>query len=128
MRALFIALLAALVAWYPMVEFVTVEDEAGPLSEVGLKLLGVALLGSFALGLPIALLVYWLAGKSLSRSPGIVFMIANLAGAMMMLASFVLADEFGMLMLGVPSWIAANVYAGLGWLWILKPMREDAHA
>jgi hypothetical protein len=118
LRALLIAFLAGVAAWLPLVLifYEWVEDEA-------LTLLPVALFGSFVIGLPIALLVYYLAKDALKRSPSAVFMLANLAGVMMILTSYFLTNRAGMLLFGVPSWIAANVYAVLGWFWILKPGR-----
>ncbi len=126
LRALLIALLAALAAWLPLAVLVALDIDVGIIPSYSVLLLPLALFGSFALGLPIALLVYWLAGKSLTGSPKTVFMMANLAGVMMMLASFVLAGESGIRLLGIPSWIAANVYALLGWFWILKPGRVES--
>ena len=51
-------------------------------------------------------------------------MVAVLAGIMLMLASFVLADEAGVLVLGIPAFIAVITFAVLGWFWILRPMRR----
>ena len=84
----------------------------------------VALLGTFAVGLPIALFTFRFSGKHLAQSFTSLAMVAVLAGIMLLLASFVLADEAGVLVLGIPAFIAALTFGGLGWLWILRPMRE----
>ena len=83
---------------------------------------------SVMLGLPIALLVFWMAHKHLVQSPNTLAMIALLAGIMMVLASFVIGERQGVILLGVPASIAAVTYALLGWLWILKPMGKDRNA
>lgn len=89
------------------------------------SLFAFALLGNFAIGLPVALLVYFLSGRQLVRFPSIIGIIALLAGIMSMLASFVIAEREGVLFLGIPSLISAAVFAGLGWLWIIRPLRSQ---
>ncbi len=113
-----VALVAAVAAWLPMGILNGID---GGLT---FQLFPIALLGSFAVGLPIALLCFFLAGVHLRGSPKTVFLMANLASVMLMLASFAIADQFGVIFLGIPSAIAANVFAALGYLWILKPQRE----
>ena len=93
-----------------------------------MRLLPLALLGSFAVGLPIALLTFWLAGKELMQSPSPVFFAANLAGIMLIMVTFLLGDLIGAVFYGLPSLMAANVFAFLGWFWILRPLREASHA
>lgn len=121
-----ISVLAGVAAWVPAV-FVF---DTGPGSILPryytLRFLPVALAGSCGIGLPVAALCLYLAGAHLRRSPGTVFLMANFAGAVLLLASYVLEQEFGLIALGVPSVIAANTFALLGWLWILKPQREAA--
>lgn len=82
-------------------------------------------LGSFLIGLPIALLTFWLSREHLIGSPQTLAMIAVLAGIMMMLASFVIGDENGVIVLGVPAFIAAITFGALGWFWILVPLRSQ---
>ncbi|MEL6487360.1 MAG: hypothetical protein AAFQ13_09470 [Pseudomonadota bacterium] len=114
-----IALIAGVLAWLPYGALNAID---GGLS---VSLLPIALLGSFAIGLPIALVCLYLAGTHLRRSPGTVFLMANFAGAVLLLASYVLGQGSGLIALGAPSVIAANTFALLGWFWILKPERDQ---
>jgi len=120
-KGIVIAFFAALAAWIPIAGLMALEVDVGLIPSYSALLLPLAMLGSYAIGLPISLLVYFLAGPSLTAAPGIVFLMANLAGAMMTLTGFFLAERSGMMLLGLPAWLAANVFALLGWLWILKP-------
>ncbi|MEO0872250.1 MAG: hypothetical protein AAFY19_09900 [Pseudomonadota bacterium] len=118
-KSIVIALIAGVVAWLP---YGTLNALDGGLS---LSLLPLALLGSLAVGLPVALLCLFLAGAQLRRSPGTVFLMANCAGFVLLTSSAVLGDAFGLIFLGVPSFIAANIFAALGWFWILNPGRDQ---
>ncbi|BDI61147.1 hypothetical protein [Qipengyuania nanhaisediminis] len=123
-KSVAIAAVAALAAWLPMAILFASGTDGSSGATFAVQLLPVALLGSFAIGLPVALLVLFLASDTLIRKIGAVLMAANLARVMMILVTSLLWGQFGALFYGVPSWIAANVFALLGWLWILKPMRE----
>ncbi|MGB3806093.1 MAG: hypothetical protein WA936_02730 [Erythrobacter sp.] len=119
-KSLAIAAAAALAALVP----VTFLSNDG---SYGIAFLYVALIGSFGVGLPVAGLVYWLARRELLRRPGLVFLIANLAGAVLALTAALLGDLFGLYAFGLPCLIAANTFALLGWLWIVRPAREKLH-
>ena len=82
------------------------------------------LFASFAIGLPIALLTFLFSSQHLAKSPTALAMVCVLAGIMMVLASFALADQRGVVTLGIPAFIAALTYGILGWFWILKPLRK----
>ncbi|MBV7260013.1 hypothetical protein [Erythrobacter crassostreae] len=83
-----------------------------------------AFLGSYAVGFPIALLVYFLAGEQLARWPSTIFVIGVLSAVMITLASFTLADRYAALLFGGGSLFAALTYATLGWFWVIKPQQE----
>jgi len=117
-KSIAIAIIAAIAAWAPWV-FINQSDVS-----LSASVLPIALLGTFAVGLPIALLTYYLARAQLHKTPSIVFIAANLAGAVMVLVTYLLGDLFGGLFFGMPSLIAANVFAALGYFWIIKPERE----
>lgn len=55
-------------------------------------------------------------------------MVAVLAGIMMILTSYVIGDEMGVLVLGIPAFLAALTYGILGWFWILKPLQRTLKA
>ncbi|MEP3051746.1 MAG: hypothetical protein ABJP48_02030 [Erythrobacter sp.] len=111
-----------------MAGMMTWDMDATSRFEMGLEMLPLALLGSFAVGLPVALLTYFFAAKRLTSSPLTLLLIANLAGIVLILASFALADVFGAFFLGLPSWLAANVFGVIGWFWIVKPQKEAPNA
>ena len=127
-KAVLIALIAAAMAWLPAGIMFTAE--MGPeIVVTGLGLLfKFAMLGSFAVGLPVALLVLWLAGGQLAQNPSILAMVVALSCVMLLLASFVIGGVPVMFLYGLPCILAALTYGVLGWLWILKPMRKDRNA
>ena len=43
----------------------------------------------------------------------------------MLLTSYAIAEEEGVLALGIPAFIAALTYGILGWFWILRPLRAS---
>ncbi|MEO0461869.1 MAG: hypothetical protein AAF127_01980 [Pseudomonadota bacterium] len=94
------------------------------MSDPGGLLFALALIGSFGIGLPVALLVLWLAGKQIAQNPQILAMIVALSAIMLMLASFAVGGEIAMFTLGLPSALAALTYGILGWFWILRPLRN----
>ncbi len=112
-----IAALAALAALVPAA--ISLND-----GSYWIAFIYVALIGSFGVGLPVAALVYWFARRELLRRPALVFLFANLAGAILALTSALLGDLFGLWAFGLPSLLAANTFAMLGWLWIIRPARE----
>lgn len=122
-----IAFVAAVAAWLPASAAVAWERQADLMPGFMVTLLPIALIGSYAVGLPVAVLTFWLARKHLIERPSTLAIIAPLAGLMMTLASFLLMDAAAAVLFGVPCLIAATTYALLGWYWILKPMREAEH-
>ena len=127
-KSILIAACAAAIAWLPVGIMFTAE--MGPeivMSGLGL-LFKFAMLGSFAVGLPIALLVFWLAGGQLAQNPSILATVVALSCVMLLLASFVIGGVPVMFLNGLPCVLAALTYGVLGWLWILKPMRKDRNA
>lgn len=96
--------------------------------EVSVELFGalvaVSVMSSFAIGLPVALLIFALSWRQLMTSPTTLAMTTILAGIMMVLASYAIGDETGVLILGIPAFIAALTYGILGWFWILRPLQR----
>ncbi|AWW74773.1 hypothetical protein CD351_10090 [Erythrobacter sp. KY5] len=127
-KAVIIALCAAVAAWgyVALLGLVQTLLTGAPQfgQEAALTSFGFALLGSFAIGLPTALLTYFLSSRHLIHSPTTVMITGLLSGVMLILASFVLGGERGIVLLGVPAFIAAITFAVLGWYWILKPKRD----
>ncbi len=122
-----IALIAGLAAWLPMAILLTVDMDANLALPAAVRMLPLALLGAFAVGLPIALLTYVLSGSHLRGSAYPVFLAANLAGMVLLTVTFLLGHLFGVFLFGLPTLVAANVFALLGWFWILKPVPEAQH-
>lgn len=127
-KAIIIAICAALVAWGYLLAFS--QYSGGDLATPGYRgvMLYGSLIGSFAIGLPVALLVFWLSHRHLVGSPFTLAIIVVLSGIMMILASFVIGDSGGVIVLGLPAFMAAATFGLLGWFWILKPLREMRHA
>lgn len=123
-----IAACAALGAWLVAIMAMVYAPLGFPFNSPGsssgnsLELFPFALIGCYAVGMPIALLIHALAGRQLARSLAAVFLIALLASIMMLLASFVIGGGDAMIILGIPASIAAFIFAGLGWLWFLEPL------
>lgn len=126
-KSVLITIAAALAAWLYLIGFASYgEGEISTRGYVGLLLYG-SLAGSFAIGLPVALLVFWMSHRHLVASPITLAMIVALSGIMMLLASFVIGDIEGMIMLGTPAFLAAVTFGVLGWLWIVAPLRKERH-
>ena len=123
-KSIIITICAALMAWGYLLAFSLYSggDLAAPGSR-GIMLYG-SLIGSFAIGLPVALLVFWMSRDHLAASPVTLAMFVVLAGIMMLLASFVIGDVEGMIVLGTPAFLAAATFGVLGWFWIIRPMRD----
>ncbi|MEM7664476.1 MAG: hypothetical protein AAF250_01345 [Pseudomonadota bacterium] len=127
-KALLIAFAAAVAAWLPMAALLTIDTEWALKAPYGLKLFQIALLGSFAIGLPVALMIYALAGRSLAAMPSTIFLIGLTSGLVLIVTSFFVAGEIGVLFLGMPSFFAANTFAVLGWFFVIRPMRNAESA
>ncbi len=123
-KAMLIALCAAIAAWLPVAIMMTTGLDSGLRAAMALSLLPLALLGSFAIGLPISLIAFLWTKNHVMTSVTTLFVMANLAGIVLILTSFVLLKEEGVYILGIPSFIAANTFAILGWLWIIRPLRR----
>ena len=103
---------------------VVIEGEEYLTNELIGGLVAVSVMSSFLIGLPVALLIFALSWRQLMNSPTQMAMTTVLAGIMMVLTSFAIGDEAGVLLLGIPAFIAALTYGILGWFWILKPQRK----
>ena len=84
----------------------------------------VALLGTFAIGLPIAFFAYRFSALHMAQSFVTLAMVAVLSGIMLILASFVVGDMVGVRLLGIPAFIAAITFGLLGWFWIIRPQEK----
>ncbi|MHA7818349.1 MAG: hypothetical protein ACX930_01745 [Erythrobacter sp.] len=127
-KSITIAILAAVAAWAYLYAFTLSRDGLQALDwalgEASIASFLMALLGTFAVGLPVALFTYRFSAAHLAQSFTTLATVAVLAGIMLVLASYVLAREAGVLVLGIPAFIASITFALLGWFWILKPMRK----
>ncbi len=123
-KSILIALVAAGVAWGYLLAFARFNGSESAVPGYSTMALYGSMLGSFVIGLPVSLLVFWMSHKHLVRSPTTLAMVAVLAGIMMILASFVIGDREAVLVMGVPAFLAAITFGLCGWFWILRPMRE----
>ena len=122
-----IALIAAFAAWLRVALVFAGSMDAATWPPTMGRMFLVALLGSFGIGFPIAATIFFLARRELARAPSSLVLIVILVGVMIALTSFILLDESAAIIFGVPSLFAASAYALLGWLWLLKPLREAAN-
>ena len=123
-KSIVIALVAAGVAWVYLLAFARFNGSENTVPAYPAMALYGSMLGSFMIGLPVSVLVFWMSHKHLVKSPTTLAMIAVIAGIMMILASFVVGDREAVLVMGVPAFLAAITFGVCGWFWILKPMRE----
>ena len=101
-KGVVIAICAAVAAWAYLVALTLYQGNgaggaAWITGEASRASFLVALLGTFAVGLPIPLFTFRFSGKHLAQSFTSLAMVAVLAGIMLLLASFVLADEAGVI-------------------------------
>ena len=124
-KSVVIALCAAFAAWLYLLAMA--RYSGADLFETSYSVLTLqgSLLGSLTIGLPISLLTLSMARRHLLESPKTLAMIVALAGVMMVLASYTLAEREGMIMLGIPAFLAALIYGVMGWFWIMRPMRKE---
>ncbi|MEM6493135.1 MAG: hypothetical protein AAF650_02030 [Pseudomonadota bacterium] len=121
-----IAVVAGIAAWLTLLAMVRLES---PTSEPApLRSLFSAIQGSLVVGLPVAWLTFQWAGRHIAAAPSTLGLIAGLAAVMLVLASFAIGDANAAYWLGLPSVAAVATYAGLGWLWIIRPEREKSSA
>ncbi|MEO1648272.1 MAG: hypothetical protein AAFR32_05580 [Pseudomonadota bacterium] len=115
----FVAALAASIAFGALLTL------NGALNQTAYNAFSIAVLGSYAIGFPVAFLTFTFAGQHMASSPSIIAMIAALSSVMLLLASFAIGDAGAMYWLGIPSVIAVATYAVLGWFWIVRPMQKS---
>ena len=131
-KALVIAVCAGLTAWSYFAAGWAADgllfDDPSRSFDRGIWLLWPTLFGSFTIGLPVALLTFLLSWRHLVQSPTTLAIVTVLAGIMMILTSYAIGKEGGVLALGIPAFIAALTYGILGWFWILRPLRASATA
>lgn len=126
-KSVMIALIASVVSWLYLLAFsVWVGGELASPGYQGVMFYG-SLVGCFVVGLPVALLVFWMSHKHILASPETLAMIVVLAGIMMVLASYVIGERQGVILLGVPAIFASATFGILGWFWIIRPLRGNSH-
>ena len=105
--------------------FIGLMPRDAPLASIWQASFALALAGSYAIGFPVALLVVQFAGAHMAQSPMVLVMIAALSAIMLVLASYAIGDRAAAYWLGLPSVAAVLTFAGLVWLWIVRPLRSD---
>jgi hypothetical protein len=116
--------MAAVVAWLPMAILLTQDTDSDLAIGLAARLLLLPMIGSFLIGLPLALLVLRQSSNLHFRK---LLMIANGAGMALVFVSFLFGHVFGAFFYGLPSILAANAFAILGWLLIVRPsLRSNA--
>ena len=124
-RSVVVTVMAALAAWLPMAILLTFDMDSDLVISLAVRLLLLPLVGSFLIGLPLALLV--LRQSSKLNLPKLL-LIANGAGIALVFLAFLFGHVFGAFFFGLPSLLAANAFAIFGWLLIVRPRGEKRHA
>ena len=124
-RSVAVTVMAALAAWLPMAILLTFDMDSDLVISLAVRLLLLPLVGSFLIGLPLALLV--LRQSSKLNLPKLL-LIANGAGIALVFLAFLFGHVFGAFFFGLPSLLAANAFAIFGWLLIVRPRGEKRHA
>lgn len=121
LRCLIVTIAAAVVTWLPMAFLLTVDMDVNLALFFALKLFLLSIAGCALIGLPVALLLVWrLDRPSLPQ----LLLWANGCAMVLIFFSFVFAQGFGVLFLGLPCVLAANAFALFGWF-IIVPARNS---
>ena len=118
-----IAFLAAVMASLAFVALLIIDG--GTFDAMMYPTVYVALVGSYVIGFPVALFTFQFSAKHMAQSPSVLVMIATLSGTMLVLASYAIGDRDAAYWLGLPSVAAVMTFAGLGWLWLVRPLRSQ---
>ena len=123
-KAVLMPVCAAMAAWsYVMVLQLIASGVEYLNIEVALAVFAVSLMGNFIIGLPIALLLFFLSTNQLFGSPTTLVITVVLTVIVMILATFIFGGDAAVLVFGIPASISAMTFAVLGWHWVIKPMR-----
>lgn len=122
-RLVVIAVLAAIVAWLPSAVLVTSGMDAELRLGTAFRLLLFALFASFMIGLPVASLFVLFGKSTFAGGYSDIALVGFAAGAVLVIATLIFGGTFGALFIGTPAFLAANIYAALGWFWIFRPIR-----
>lgn len=123
-----IAVLAGALGALPFAVLLTMGMDLPLIAAAVLRYLAFGIVASLIVGLPIALLVFKLTRSDQNFGRAEVFLTANGAAIVIATILAIFAGWFGAFFLGLPVFLAANVYAIAGWLFILRDYRDDQFA
>ena len=121
LKSVMIAALAGAVATLPIAIMFSFGMDPMLAIPTGLALVGYGVALSFLVGLPIALLVFQIVRHNQFFSIQNLFMIANGAAVCLTALAALFAGWMAVFLLGVPIFIAANIYATVGWRQVVEP-------
>jgi hypothetical protein len=125
-KVFLVAVLAGLASGLPIATLLTWDLDFGLRLNAIARLLSLAMVGSFLIGLPVSLLTYQLLKADQQFGIRTLVLIANVAAVIVASLAGAAAGVFGLVFFGLPILIAANVFAVAGWLFIVKPTRANS--
>ena len=127
-RAVYVAVIAGVIASVPIAILFSIGMDAELIFTAAIRFLAFGIGASLLVGLPIALLVF----QFIRRDPNFMLhdlvLIANGTGIILATIAGIWSDWMGVFFIGIPTIIAANVFALLGWRKILEPYQAEQHA
>ena len=127
-KAVAISLLAGLLAALPFAVLFAIRMDFHLAMFVGFRYLAFGVAASAIIGLPIAMLVFKLIKDDQSFDRSHLLLVANGAALVITTILGILSGWFGAFFLGLPTFLAANVYAIAGWRMVLRNYRDDQFA
>ena len=127
-RAVYVAVIAGVIASVPIAILFSIGMDAELIFTAAIRFLAFGIGASLLVGLPIALLVF----QFIRRDPNFMLhdLVLTVNGTGIILATIagIWSDWMGVFFIGIPTIIAANVFALLGWRKILEPYQAEQHA
>ena len=127
-KAVAISIFAGVLAALPFAALFAIGMDLPFAVFAGLGYLAFGVAASMVIGLPIAALVFKLIKSEQSFDRMHLILVANGTATMIATLLGVLDGWFGAFFLGLPTFLAANVYAIAGWRLILRSYRDDEFA
>ncbi|WP_372520078.1 hypothetical protein [Qipengyuania sp.] len=127
-HALYVSLVAGILATLPFAILFSYGMDASLALFAGTRYFGFGIGCSLLIGLPVSLAVFQIIKRDPDFSFGDLMLVAN--GAAIILATLLglFSGWFAVIFFGIPTILAANVYAILGWRKILGPYQAEQNA
>ena len=127
-KAILISILAGSLAALPFAILFSLEMDASLRLTVFLNYLAIGIGGALLIGLPTSLLVFHFTKEDAGFGLSKVLLVSNGIAITIVFALGGMAGWFGAIFFGIPTVLAANVFATTGWILILRPYRRAMNA